>query len=125
MFFTGFAVAQSGEKCQKDTVIMLGKKKVCSEKIQLTKNNFLKSGKITVNQPGCSVSQFTYSMFSLGSSIRKTVYDSMFPAAMKKMVRNPKINYRYINLEGVQIKIPGGQLIAPKVDTVKVKFIYP
>ncbi len=104
---------------------IVGNREVTKNEIEMTKNTFLKPGKLSVNQKGCSVESYTFSMFSLGAKIRETVKDSMFSTELRNAVRNKNINYRYINLEGIKIRSRNGEIISPVVDTVKVKFIYP
>ena len=118
------ASAQNNDKTQEIRIIV-GDTEVAKDEIKMTKNTFLKPGKIRVNKKGSSVDSYSYSMFSLGSKIRRTVNDSMFSTELRKAVKNNDINYRYINLEGVKIRSRNGNIISPIIDTVKVKFIYP
>lgn len=118
------AGAQNSDE-NRETMIIIGDQEVAKDEIKMTKNAFLKPGKVRVNKKGSSVESYSYSMFSLGSKIRRTVNDSMFSTELRKAVKNSNINYRYINLEGIKVRTRNGDIISPIVDTVKVKFIYP
>ncbi len=117
--------AQKADSIPKDTLVVLGGKTVETQELEMTKNAFLKTGGIDVNQKGCAVEQYTYSMFALGNNIRETVHDSLFPQKLKNAVLNKSINYRYINIEGIIIRYNDDKRTAPDIDTIKVKFIYP
>ncbi|ALO13722.1 hypothetical protein L21SP5_00040 [Salinivirga cyanobacteriivorans] len=116
--------AQKSDSLPKDTLILLGDKPVKAREIEMTKKAFLKTGKINVNQKGCTVDQYTYSMFALGNNIRATVHDSLIPEKLKRAVLDKRINYRYINLEGIVIRHGDDDLFIPEIDTIKVKFVY-
>ena len=127
MFFMVVAMqvdAQTKDTCPKDTVIVLGEKEIRTSEVKMTKRAFLSNGKIDVNHKDCSVEQYTYSMFALGNNIRQNVQDSLLPTQMKNAVLDNRINYRYINLEGITIRRKDGSITTPVIDTVKVKFVY-
>lgn len=107
-----------------ETLIIIGNKQVDTSIIEVSKSDFLSVGKIKTNQKGRSVNSYNFSMFALGNSIKCAVNDSMFTTKLREAVLDEKINYRYINIEGVQIIDKDGNISIPKVDTVKVKFIY-
>lgn len=107
-----------------DTLIVLGKIKVDTSQISMSKTDFLNNGKIKTNLKGLSVNSYKFSMFALGNSIKCTVNDSMFTTKLREAVLNEGINYRYINIEGVTLINRSGKITVPKVDTVKVKFKY-
>lgn len=107
-----------------DTLIVLGKIKVDTSQISISKMDFLKSGKIKTNLKGLSVNSYKFSMFALGNSIKCAVNDSMLTTKLREAVLNKGVNYRYINIEGVTLIDRSGKISSPKVDTVKVKFKY-
>jgi hypothetical protein len=113
-----------GQNTDNETLIVIGDRKVDTFQIELSKNDFLKAGKIKTNQKGWSVNSYNFSMFALGNSIRCEVSDSMYSTKLRESVENKKINYRYINIEGVKVIDKEGNISMPKIDTVKVKFIY-
>lgn len=116
--------AQQSDSLPKDTLVLLGGKPVKAREIEMTKKAFLKTGKIDVNQKGCTVDQYSYSMFALGSNIRATVRDSLIPEKLKRAILNKHINYRYINIDGIIIRNGDDNLFIPEIDTIKVKFVY-
>jgi hypothetical protein len=117
--------------CQTNTgkneraLLVVGNKVADSSVISILKDEFTKTGKLRTNTHGMSVQKFTYSMFALGKNIRNTVYDSMMPKEMKELIHDEKINYRFVNIEGVTFINSNNETIIPLIDTVKVKFLYP
>ncbi|MDA3865663.1 MAG: hypothetical protein PF489_02810 [Salinivirgaceae bacterium] len=116
---------QTNTKINEETFLVVGNKVADSSVISILKTEFTKTGKLRTNKPGMSVKQFTYSMFTLGKNIRNTVYDSMMPKQMKELVHDEKVNYRFVNIEGVTFINSNNETIIPLIDTVKVKFLYP
>jgi hypothetical protein len=122
LLFIGSSCLFGQEKT--DTLIVIGQIQVDTTIIHLTKKAFLDEGKIKTNQKGVSVKSYNFSMFALGNSIKCFVNDSMYNTKMREAILNKKINYRFINIEGITLIDKAGNTIKPEVDTVKVKFKY-
>lgn len=119
------AINMHGQHLQSNINLMIGDIAVDSVVMKMGRAQLVAKNKLTTNQKGFSVHEFTYSMFALGSSVREVVKDSMFPIKMKNAILDREINYRYINIESVQLINKNKDVILPQIDTVKIKFLYP
>lgn len=110
----------------KDSVsLMIGDRIVDSVVMEMGRSQLVNKNKFSTSKRGVTVMEFTYSMFALGSSVKETVRDSMFPSKMKDAILDRKINYRHINIESVKLVDKNKNILLPKIDTLKIKFLYP
>lgn len=105
--------------------LMIGDRIVDSVVMEMGRKQLVTKSKFSTSKKGVTVMQFTYSMFALGSRVKETVNDSMFPEKMKNAILDRKINYRHINIESVKLIDKSKNILLPNIDTLKIKFLYP
>ena len=109
--------------CNKDTVLIIGEKKLCEFKNYLNREDILNSELIVINHDDLQVLSYNVSSFTLGNELDLVVTSEIIPLELKQAIVSTEVQYKYINFKNILIVDKQNNTTKPTLQNIKIIFL--